>query len=72
MTALDQLAAAFEEVRNAAALAADRMHHLAQDLAIARAEAADAGGVSRMAADLRAMAEQLRAAVAVTETPPQG
>lgn len=67
MPALDNLAAAFNDVRTVAAAAVERIHYLAHDLAYARASAVDAAVVDQMAADLHATADQLRAAIAAAD-----
>jgi hypothetical protein len=64
MQALDDLTAAFEDMRATAGAAAEHIHYLVHDLAAARAEAADAAALAKMAADLRATADALRAALA--------
>ncbi|WP_036282780.1 hypothetical protein [Methylocystis sp. ATCC 49242] len=67
MSALDNLTAAFNDVRSAVALGVERIRQLAQDLAIARASAADAAVIDQIAAELHATADQLRIALATVD-----
>lgn len=71
MPALDNLVAAYNDVRSAIALAAEKIRHLAHDLAVAHAHAADAAAIEQIAAELHATADQLRMAIAAADqTPP--
>lgn len=71
MSALDNLTAAFNDVRTTVSATVERIQYLAHDLAYARAEAADAAAVEQIAAELHATADQLRAALAASgETQP--
>jgi hypothetical protein len=67
MPALDNLSAAFNDVRMVVAAAVERIQYLTHDLAHARGEAADAAAVEQMAVDLHATADQLRAAIATAD-----
>jgi len=67
MTALDNLTAAFNDVKAAVALGVEKIRLLAQDLAIARAMAADAAVIDQIAAEMHATADQLRNALATAD-----
>ena len=72
MSALETLAAAFNDVRSAAALGAQKIAQQSHDLATARAAAVDAAVIEQIAAELHATADQLRLALAAAdETPAQ-
>jgi len=64
MSALENLAAALNDVRSAVALGVEGMRQLAHDLAVARSEAADSVLIDRIAAELHSTADQLRVALA--------
>lgn len=71
MSALENLTAAFNDVRSAVALGVEKIRLLAHELAIARATAADAAVIEQIAAELHATADQLRVALATSDqTPP--
>lgn len=70
MSAIDNLTAAFNDVRAAVALGVEKIRQLAHDLAVARASAADAALIEQIAAELHATADQLRIAVASDPNPP--
>lgn len=70
MSAIDNLSAAFNDIRAAVALGVEKIRQLAIDLAIARASAADAALIEQIAAELHATADQLRIAIASDPTPP--
>ena len=67
MSAIDNLTAAFNDVRSTVAAAVERIQYLAHDLAYARAEAADVAAVEQIAAELHATADQLRGALAASD-----
>jgi hypothetical protein len=69
MAALENLTAAFNNIHVTVGAAVERIQYLAHDLAYARAEAADSAAVEKMASDLNAVAEQLRAALAAIDQP---
>ncbi|WP_457795725.1 hypothetical protein [Methylocystis sp. S23] len=72
MSAIDNLAAAFNDVRATVVAAVERIQYLTHDLAYARVEAADAAAVEQIAAELHATADQLRGALAASDpTQPQ-
>jgi len=72
MSALDNLAAALNDVRTTVTAAVERIQYLAHDLAYARAEAAEAAAIEQIAAELHATADQLRGALAAADqTQPQ-
>jgi hypothetical protein len=64
MSALENLAAALNDVRSAVALGVEKIRQLAHDLAVARSESAESVVVDRIAAELHATADQLRIALA--------
>lgn len=71
MPALETLAAAFHDVRSAVELGVQKIAQLSQDLAEARAEAANGAVIEQIAAELHATADQLRLALAAADqTPP--
>ena len=70
MSAIDNLTAAFDDVRAAVALGGEKIRQLAQDLTLARASAADTARIDQIAAELHATADQLRIAVASDPNPP--
>ena len=63
MSALDDLTAAFNDVKSAVASGVDKIRQLAGDLAAAHA-ANDAATIEQIAADLHTTADQLRNVVA--------
>jgi hypothetical protein len=68
MSALDDLSAAFNDVKSAVALGVDKIKRLAGDLAAAHV-ASDTAAIEQIASDLHATADQLRAVVAPPAEP---
>jgi hypothetical protein len=72
MASLDNLTAALNDVRSAVALSVEKIQRLANDLALARAEAANSAAIEQIAAVLHSTADQLRSAIASSDqTPPR-
>lgn len=64
MPAIENLTAAFNDLRSAVTLSVEKMRQLAQELASSRASAAEAALIEQIAAELHATADQLRSAIA--------
>lgn len=70
MPAVENLTAAFNDLRSAVTLSVEKMRQLAQELAAARASAAETALIEQIAAELHATADQLRIAIAFDPNPP--